>query len=508
MRQLGEIYESARINVPLRTFPERNALLAWDDLDERVRSELDVLQERILSALHGDHLLLASHHRVIGEFNRGVRSGVLADIGEAPPPGSVQSRSPYEWGRIVGVQTKGRDLAGAPLITQFITVTHLLAYEFRQLDLAYRKPIDFLMRNIGPEHADEFGELVFALPILLNFQRELIARVVEQPGFSFSGYHVTQSPDPSHIEYLLHGMVSLFDPDPSSWTRVAANFGLGTRPFTDGTTLQSEHFQAPSQAAEVVANKPIAARTVIRRQMERIELARAWIGSSVATIEFGDEEDAPVTVWDVYQGTPAAAIRGQTTYFADIVANNVVSLLSEYVESALAPEDTRLGYLRRHLPAFTRGFDARSDRVIDIRAVESIQFGHRLSDGLRRFEDGGFYVGGVSQALAELGNTVNELFHAVDDFPSYVRNMLLANEETELAKLLIRLFDSYPKLLIDLFGEHLQFEFFSRTQIQTNSAFDMMRSVLFHVVQAMQPHQQGDTVKALLASAKATSTLR
>ena len=136
MRQLAEIYEGARVNIPLRTFAGRNTLLAWGDLDARVRSELDVLQERIFSALRGDHLLLENHYRVIGDFNRGVRRGILPEPGEAPPAGSVHGRSPYEWGRIVGSRSSIRDEAGALLIKQFITVTHLLAYEFRQLNLA------------------------------------------------------------------------------------------------------------------------------------------------------------------------------------------------------------------------------------------------------------------------------------------------------------------------------------------------------------------------------------
>ncbi|MFT5446135.1 MAG: hypothetical protein ACI9DC_001297 [Gammaproteobacteria bacterium] len=504
MRQLGDIYESARISIPLRTFPDRDSLPPWGELDPRVRSELDVLQERIFSALGSDQLLLANHHRVINEFNRGVRQGVLAEPGAASVrSGGELSRSPFDWGRLLGLNANERGPEGMPLIKQFITVTHLLAYEFRQLNLAYSRPVDFLMRNIGPERADEFGELVFAMPVLLNYHRALVVRIVNEPGFSFAAYHGVQSPQPSHLEYLSQGVVALFDPRPKSWTRVAANLGLATLPFNDGATLQSEHFAAPGQIAELAAAKPIAAQTVVRRQMDRIELARNWVGSSVATIEFEQQERAPTTLWDVYQETQAATIRGQSTYFADVIANNVISLLSRWVENSLAPDDSRLGYLRRHLPAFTRGFDARSDRVVDLRDFPSVQFGRNLSDGLRRFEHGGLYVGGVSSALAELGETVNELYHAVDNFSSFVRNGLFSNEETELTELLLNLFDTYPVLTEELFGENTQFEFFSRTTIETRSSFDLMRSVLFHVVQAMQPaNQERDTVLALLENAR------
>ena len=505
MRALGDIYESARISIPLRTFPERDSLLPWSELDPRVRSELDNLQEWIFSALRSNEQLLSNHHRVINDFNRGVREGVLAESGVASVRAKGElSRSPSEWGRLLGRNANERGPEGMPQITQFITVTHLLAYEFRQLNLAYTRPIDFLMRNIGPERADEFGELVFALPVLLNYHRALVERIVNEPGFSFAAYHAAQSPQPNHLEYLSQGVVALFDPGPKSWTRVAANFGLATLPFNDGSTLHSEHFAVPEQSAELAAAKPIAAQTVVRRQMDRIELARSWVGSSVTTIEFEQQERAPTTLWDVYQETQAATIRGQSTYFADVIANNVISLLSRRVENSLAPEDTRLGYLRRHLPAFTRGFDARSDRVVDPRAIASVQFGRNLSDGLRRFEHGGLYVGGVSLALAELGETVNELYHAVDNFSSFVRNGLYGNDETELTEQLLNLFDTYPLLPEELFGENMQFEFSSRTTIETRSSFDLMRNVLFHVVQAVQPiDQESGTVLVLLDTARA-----
>jgi hypothetical protein len=504
MRQLGDIYDSARINIPLRAFPDRDSLLPWDELEPRVHSELDLLQERIFSALGRDELLFANHHRVINDFNRGVRKGVFAEPGATALRSAGElSRSPFDWGHLLGLSANERGLEGMPLITQFTTVTHLLAYEFGQLNLAYTRPFDFLMRNVGPERADEFSELAFAMPVLLNYHRALVTRIVNEPGFSFSAYHATQSPQPSHLEYLSQGVVALFDPGPKSWTRVAANLGLASLPFNDGSTLQSEHFAAPGQIAELAAAKPIAAQTIVRRQMDRIELARSWVGSDVATIEFEQEERAPITIWDVYQNTQAATIRGQGNYFADVIANNVVSLLSRWVENSLTPEDTRLGFLRRHLPAFTRGFDARSDCVVDLRAISSVQFGRNLSDGLRRFEHGGLYVGGVSSALAELGETVNELYHAADNFSSFVRNGLFSNEETELTDQLLYLFDTYPGLAEELFGENMQFEFFSRTIIETRSSFDLMRSVLFHVVQAMQPtEQEHDTVIALLANAR------
>lgn len=505
MRQLGDIYESARISIPLRTFPDRDSLLPWGALEPRVRSELDELQERIVSALKHDELMLASHHRVINDFNLGVRAGVLAEPEvRSVRTGSKLSGSPFESGRLIGLNADERRLEGMPLIKQFITVTHLLAYEFHQLNIAYTRPVDFLMRNFGPELADEFGELVFAMPVLLNYHRALVERIVNESDFSFAAYHAAQSPQPSHLEYLSQGVCALFDPGSKSWTRVAANLGLAALPFNDGSTLQSEDFAAPGQIAELVAAKPIAAQTVVRRQMDRIELARNWVGSSVTTIEFEEQERAPTTLWDVYQGTQAATVRGQSSYFADVIANNVISLLSRRVESSLAPEDSRLGYLRRHLPAFTRGFDARSDHVVNMHVIRSVQFGRNLSDGLRRFEDGGLYVGGVSLAIAELGETVNELYHAVDNSSSFVRNGLFGNEETELTEQLLHLFDAYPVLLDELFGENTQFEFFSRTTIETRSAFDLMRSALFHVVQAMQPTvQERDTVHAMLEHARA-----
>lgn len=503
MRELGDIYESARASIPLSLFAERNSLLAWDELDERVHSELDVLQERIFSALRSDALLLANHHRVIDDFNRGVRDGVLAKPGQEAPEPTGLSRSPFEWGQLVGIESRNSAEADATLIRQFATVTHLLAYEFRQLDLAFGKPIDFLMRNIGPERADEFGELVFAMPVLLNYRRELVARVLDEPGFSFSEFHISQSPQPDHLEYLSQGVVALFDPAPKSWIRVAANLGLATLPFTDGTTLESEHFQAPRQAAVALTVRPIAAQMIVRRQMDRIELARRWIGSNANTIEFEQSERAPTVLWDVYQSTQAGAVRGHDSYFADVVANNVVSLLSAHVEAALEPQDTRLTYFRRHLPAFTRGFDARSHRVVDARALVTAGFGRDLSDGLRRFENGGLYVAGVSQALAELDAAVNELHHAHENFGVFVRTELSENEETHLAGLLLSLFDTYPALPIELFGTDSQYEFFSRTRIQTYAPFDLMRTALFNVVQAMQSsNSNDDSVKGLLANAR------
>jgi len=506
MRDLGDIYESARVSIPLRVLPERNTLLCWNDLDERVHSELDVLQDRIFLALDGDEQMLVNHHRVIDDFNRGVSQGVLAGPGQSSPsPGEAITHSPFQWGRAVGFRAKGRGREELALIRQFTTVTRLLAYEFRQLDMAFTRPVDFLMRNVGPDRADEFGELGVAVPVLLDFRRELIARIIDEPGFSFSEYHITQACAPSHLEYLSQGIVALFDPEPGSWIRVAANFGLATRPFIDGTTLRSEHFQSPDKMAVVVASMPIAARMIVRRQMERIELARYWTGSDVGAIDLAQEDRAPTTLWDVYQSTHAAVIRGQRSYLADVVANNVARLLSEHMEAALAPQDTRLGYLRRHLPAFTRGFDARSERVVDVRAITSAQFGRKLSDGLRRFENGGLYIAGVSAVLAELGVTVNELHHSLDNIPAFARNVLFDHEETDLARQLSNLFDAHPTLAADLFGEHSQYEFFSRTQIQIQSPFDLMRRALFQIVQAVRPFDQhSDSTLAWLDGARST----
>ena len=64
MRELSDIYESARINIPLHVFPERKSVPAWEELDELVRSELGNLEKKILSVLDADELLLTNNQHV------------------------------------------------------------------------------------------------------------------------------------------------------------------------------------------------------------------------------------------------------------------------------------------------------------------------------------------------------------------------------------------------------------------------------------------------------------
>ncbi len=505
MRKLSDIYESARINIPLRTFPERKSVPAWEDLDEQVCSELEILEKKVLSVLTADNQLLTNNQRVIGEFNRGVRKGFFADPQDINPAetGNEMSLGPFQWGRGLGIRAKlGRETNPA-LIKHFITATHLLAYEFGQLDQAFSNPYDFLIRNVGPERADEFGELVFALPILINYRRSLLKGLLDAQEFSFTEHNATQVAAPSHIEYLEHGLIALFDPEPENWTRVAANFGLATRPFRDGQTMQSEHFQAPLQAAITLYNKPIAAHTVVQRQVKRIELARNWIGAQWTSFDIVEESNAPVTLWDVYKGTEAASIRGQDDYFGDLIASNSVSQLSEYFEDSIGEDDIRFSFMRMHLSAFTCGFDAHVESAVDPRAIVSAARGRAISDGLRRLENGGIYVGGVCKALQELGETMNELHYALENPVGFMRETLERNNETPIAACLLELFQHHPKLPEVLFSEDTEYEFNSRTQIQTNLPFDLIRSVLFHVTLAVRPTiESADDVKALLATAR------
>ena len=235
----------------------------------------------------------------------------------------------------------------------------------------------------------------------------------------------------------------------------------------------------------------------------RIELAQGWIGSDGPALEITDQSSAPVALWDVYQTTPAARIRGSDTYFGDLVASDVVHQASEYFESALPPEQTRLQFLRRHLPAFTRGFDSRYEGVVDLLALGSVARGRALSDSLRRFEKGGFYIGTVSDHLAELVSTINELHYANDNPVGFAIGQLSAIQETPLAECLVELFRDHSSLAEDIFQENAQYEFFSRTQIQTNSPFDLMRSALFHVTQGVQADQESDDeAEALMESAR------
>lgn len=505
MRELSDVYESARINIPLRTFAERRSVPAWEELDEQVRCELEILEKKVLSVLAADDLLLTNNQRVIGEFNRGVRKGFFDEARDSlsREPANELSLGPFQWGRALGVRAKRDSATNPTLIKHFITATHMLAYEFGQLDQAFSNPYDFLVRNVGPERADEFGELVFALPILINYRRPLVRGLLDARDFSFADYHSSQSVAPSHLEYLDHGLMALFDPEPQSWIRVAANFGLSIRPFRDGQSLQSEHFQAPVQAATTLYNRPIASRTVVQRQVNRIELARTWIGTQWASIDMEEESSAPVTLWDVYQGTAAATIRGHDDYFGDLVASNLIRLLSEFFESSLGVNDTRFSFIRRHLSAFTCGFDAHVETAVDPRTFTSVARGRSMSDGLRRFENGGIYVGSVCKALRELVETLNELHYALEKPVGFVRAYLEANQETPIAARLLELFRLHPNLPVDLFSENAEYEYFSRTQIQTYSSFDLIRSVLFHVVQAAQPNQDSaDEVQALLETAR------
>ena len=489
MRRLSDVYESARVNIPLRQFPGRGSVPTWPDLDPSVRSELEVLKARVLAVVADDDALLASHHRVIGRFNRGLREGLLADSNDNSPDGEqvkAMSPGPYEWGHSVGRRASSGVRTDPTVTKQFVTATHLLAFEFGQLDQAYSEPCEFVERNVGPARADEYGELVFALRVLINYRRALVKKVIESPEFSFVAYHAQQPHAPTHTEYLTHGLVALFDPAPGSWKRAAANLGLAALRFNDGATMQSEDSHAPYEAALAISRRPIAAGTLVLRQVARIDLARSWIGSQDRLLDLLEEERRPMTMRDVYQTIAASVIRSGDNYFSDLVAFTLVHLISDHFENMIPADAVRNEYLRKHLSAFLKGFDRNYEGIVDPLAFASVSYGRQISDGLRRFENGGPLVGAVATNLTELGQTLKELHHALANPVAFILGRLEANQETPIAGRLLALFRARTSLPEELFGENARYEFFSRTQIQSNSAYDLMRSVLFHLTQAAE----------------------
>jgi len=442
-----------------------------------------VLKANIMSALAADTMLLGNCRRVMGKFNAGLREGLFSDSEDdrTIDPSASMTLGPFDWGRALGQRARRNESSNLLAVKQFITATHLLAYEFGQLDQACSNPYDFIVRNVGPGRADEIGEMAFALPVLINYRRSLIKRIVDDPGFSFLQYHSQCSPTAGHLDYLTYGLVALFDPARDSWIRVAANMGLATLSFKDGQSLQSEDFLAPVQAAETVSRKPIAAHVIVHRQLSRIELARSWVGTERPAIKVVDEAGAPATLWDVYRTTPASVIRGKGASFGDLVSSSFAHLVSGYFESIITPEETYFGFLRKHFPAFLRGFDSRYEGAVDPTALASVARGRELSEGLRRYEKGGLYIGAVSEDLTELGRALNELRHALDNPVRFVLDHLEAIEETPIATHLLALFRDYPSLAKEMFSENAELEFFSRTQIQTNSPFDLLRSFLLHL---------------------------
>ena len=498
MRQLRDVYESARLNIPLKLLPERAAVKPWTELEDRVRSELGDLEQKIQSVVRSDRESLARHSRVIGEFNHGVRQGLFAAHGDAAGPTLTQG--PYQWGLAIGQRTRRSGDVDPETVKQFVTATHLLAYEFGQLHEAHGDALGFLLRNVGPQRADELGALAFALPVLVQFRRALVLRLLSDDGFSLADYQASQSPAPSHLEYLTDGVVALFDPSPEGWVRVAANMGLAARPFLDGTTLASEHFQAPAHAVAVVFDAPIASHTVVRRQVDRVLLAREWLAGDVHGIRMDSEQMRPVTLWDVYQGTPGASIRGRDAYFGDVVASTVIHTVSRYFETVIPAEQTGFQFLRRHLAAFVRGFDSRMEGVVDPKAIASAARGRATSEGLRRFQNGGLLIAHVSEKLQGLVETVHELNHALDEPVAFVIERLSGSQESAVAAFLHDLFLRHGALARDLFADQADFALFSATHVKTRSIYDLIRATLYLVSRAVHPALASRDEAALLLS--------
>lgn len=483
MNLLGATYESARINIPPRLFPARHAVKPWPELDEGVRTELAQLVRKVRSVVRVGDLRLASYGRVVVEFNRGVRDGFFA-VGAAA---GTMTGAPYDWGHALGRQANQRRSTDPVAVKQFITATHLLGYEFAQLDQVEPGAYDFIVRNVGPQRADELGALAFALPVLINYRRALVQQILDDEEFSLAQYHANRPAAPSHLEYLTHGIVALFDRAPESWIQVAANMTLATQPFADGGRLQDEHFQAPEQAAQAVLAAPIAAWHAVQRQVERVLLAREWLSSDNRDLQFDLDTAGPVTLWNVYQGTPGSRIRGADAFAGDVVASNTIYLISRYFESVIPAEQTGFQFLRRHFSAFTRGFDSRVEGVVDPQALASAARGRACSHGLRRFANGGPMIAHVSAQLQALGATLNELHHALNDPVSFVLEQLEANHETPLAAHLLELFRHHASLPRHLFAEDAHFELFSMTHVKTRSTFDLLRSALYLVACAVGP---------------------
>jgi hypothetical protein len=227
------------------------------------------------------------------------------------------------------------------------------------------------VRNVGPQRADELGALAFALPVLINYRRALVQQLLDDEEFSLAHYHANRPAAPTHLEYLTHGIVALFDRAPESWIQVAANMTLATLPFADGGRLQDEHFQAPEQAAQAVLAAPIAAWHAVQRQVERVLLAREWLSGDSRDLQLEFDTASPVTLWNVYQGMPGSRIRGADAFAGDVVASNTIYLISRYFESVIPAEQTGFQFLRRHFSAFTRGFDSRVEGVVDPQALAS-----------------------------------------------------------------------------------------------------------------------------------------
>ena len=260
MRELHDVYESARLSIPLRLFPARGMIPPWDELDESVHRELAELNDNVLSVPQQETRLLLSYQRVINEFNKGVRKGYLESAG-IPESGNsdLSGKAPYRAGLIVGRRASRAITHDKGLAKQFITATHLFDYEFGQLHQALQAPFDFLTSNLSPDRSDELGDLAIALPMLINHQRDILKRVITDPGFSFSAYYISMGSAPLHLDYLEAGCVALFDPDPSNWQRVAACLGLASRPFGNGASLHAADHMAPEHAVATVLAKPIAA---------------------------------------------------------------------------------------------------------------------------------------------------------------------------------------------------------------------------------------------------------
>lgn len=482
MNLLGATYESARINIPPRLFPARHAVKPWPELDEGVRTELAQLVRKASSVVRAGDVRLANYARVVVEFNRGVRDGFFAD-GAA---GTLVA-APYDWGHALGRQSNQRRNTDPVAVRQFITATHLLGYEFAQLDQVKAGAYDFLVRNVGPQRADELGALAFALPVLINYRRALVQRILDDQDFSLVSYHANRPCAPAHLEFLTHGIVALFDRSLESWIQVAANMTLAALPFADGGRLRDEHFQAPEQAADAVLAAPIAAWHAVQRQVERVLLAREWLSGHGRDARLEHEVASPVTLWNVYQGTPGSRIRGADAFTGDVVASNTIYMISRYFESVIPAEQTGFQFLRRHFSAFTRGFDSRVEGMVDPRALASAARGRACSDGLRRFENGGPLIAHVSAQLQHLGATLNELHHALNDPVTFVLEQLEANHETPLAAYLLDLFRTHLGLARNLFAENAHFELFSMTYVKTQSTFDLLRSALYQVTCAVSP---------------------
>lgn len=491
MDELSRVYESARLNIPLRAFPERRSVPPWEELDEGVRERLLELNANVLSVVRGGSRVLQSSQRVIHEFNRGVRSGFLASTGT--DPGSDATRPlPFLAGLEVGRRARAQAHPDMGRVKQFITATHLLAYEFGQLDHALRAPFEFLLHNLSPERADELGELAFALPVLLNQQRERVLRVLEDPGFSFARYYDEVSPAPSHEEYLSLGVVALLDAEPSSWQRVGAALGLATTPFLESQGPQGGRTAVPEQAARTILNRPMAAHRAVRRQMERIELARTAAGEVTPGLELDgfEHHDRQATLWDVYQMTAASRIRSGEYYFADLVASMVIAIASRHLDAVRLSGQSRLRHYRCHFLAFVRGFDARHEGVVDPSALDSVALGRALSDGLRRFEGGGLLIGAVSRDLAETARMINSIHHAHRNPVANVVHQLRRIRETPVADCLLELFEVHPGLARDLFEPSGRLSLYAQTDIQVFSPYDLMRSALYRVLRSVDRERE------------------